>query len=253
MTIKHIKKFFGEIFGLSKQNYVENHPKKKQIIAALVKQRPYAEISKEYDIPRASLMNYVKKQLPEKIAKEQTKDAKTCTDIYLDKLDEITTRCQKLFDACDEWLQDPVDSKKYCLDPRDSELYVVYSKKKKEEADGTVSYSKERKRELLSKIIERIETDGKMQTYSVHYKIADPRSLILKTADTMRGLLELTAKITGDIKEIQAKADIEHVIVPQIVQSVMICTGQAPEIQKALIERLTGIVDDYHDKIQKAI
>lgn len=227
---------------MSKPNLVETHPKKKKIIEALIKQKPYAEIEKEFDIPRFSLMKYVKKQLPAQIAKEQSKNAQGYVDIYLKQVDEITARCRKLFDACDEWLTDPDDPQKYSLDPRASEISVIYHPPGEE---------KQRKSAMLSELIDQLKTNLYVDPVAVRFKTADPRELILKTAESMKGLLELTAKITGDIKEITAKADIEHVIVPRIIQAVMINTGNAPEIQTKLVSSLEGIVDEYHNKIDQ--
>lgn len=219
--------------------FIKNHPQRKEIIKAIVNQEPYSQIAKKYDVSASAVKNFVKDYLAPSVAKEQAKQGREGTKVYLDQIDEITCKCRKLFAACDEWLQDPDDPSKYTLDPRAEELDVVYLE---EDDNGR----KVRKTDTLDRLLNRVERYLDADVVKVTTKHADPRKLILDTAETMARLLELTARITGDIKEIQGRADLEHVVVPQIVQAIMISTAELPEVQRSLVEGLRRIVDGYH-------
>jgi len=128
-------------------------------------------------------------------------------DSVLGELRAALVRVNKLFDACDRWLTDPDDPTRYDIGPRAGDVKVTYEFQEMNAA-GKV-YTK-REKALLSTMLDRINDahDGEWTFTLVVTKHADPRELLLKASETLRGQFELIAKILGELKEQPANVNI---------------------------------------------
>lgn len=112
-------------------------------------------------------------------------------------------RIQLLYDACDRYLRDPEHPERYDLGPRDTDVTVIYEAEEDKESGGDpddenanvkITRVKVRKKALLSELIA-----GVPNIFTISYKIADPRELILKTAVVLKGQLEMIAQLSGEL------------------------------------------------------
>lgn len=106
-------------------------------------------------------------------------------------------RVQKLFDACDRWLADPEDPARYEIGPRAEDVQVTYWEK---EPDGRQVKRKDR----LSTLLCRVSLGRNF--IIIEMKQADPRELVLKTANTLRGALEMLLRVS-DVRDLGARLD----------------------------------------------
>ncbi len=114
----------------------------------------------------------------------------------LDVMDELTRCFQRvnlLFDACDRWLRDADDPTRYDIGPRAGDILVTYEQPG---ADGKPI----RRKEALDRLLARVEGSGvALERWDTKY--ADPRELVLKTAQQLTGQTQLLAKLLGQLDE----------------------------------------------------
>jgi len=101
----------------------------------------------------------------------------------------VHERILKLYDACDRFLQDPTDPTRYSIDPRASEVLVIYT----EWSNGRPRPAKATLQELLRKVAGI--TLGTV--VSIQWAAKDPRDLVLRTAERLERQLEMVAKLLG--------------------------------------------------------
>jgi uncharacterized protein (DUF2235 family) len=157
-----------------------------EINKCLVKGETIRNIAKQFSISPASV-NRHKDHLPQTLIKSQEVVEAVKATSVLSELQKCFTRVNKLFDACDEWLRDVDDPEKYNLDPRASDVSIIYSE---EGPDGKPI----RRKATMSRLLAEIRGAGYM-IESWETKHADPRELILKTAGRLAGQIEILAKL----------------------------------------------------------
>lgn len=210
---------------------VDTHPKKAQIIKAICAGKESLRgIAKQYDINASSVMRYVEDRLSEKAALARTTQDREEGQAVLDQLREVMGRMKKLYDACDDYLKDPVDPEKYNLGPRSWEMDIQY--RTVEEGTGLMI----QRRESLQNILDRIDKQG-YQPWDVRMKIADPRRLIVETAGALTRQLELMAKIEGAIKETTINVTINEKFLA--IKAILVrATEGHPEVMARIVEEL---------------
>jgi hypothetical protein len=109
------------------------------------------------------------------------------------EVQRIMARVQLLFDACDRWLRDPDDSTRYELGPRDHDVQVIY---REVGSNGKAI----QKKAPLSHLLTTLEDAG-VDVERSEWRHADPRELVLKTADRLQSNLELLAKLLGELDD----------------------------------------------------
>lgn len=112
-------------------------------------------------------------------------------DAILTALEKRHATLEKLFDACDRFLEDPADPTRYSLAPRTTEIAIHVG------ANGRGQKT------TLGELLNRAEVAaGGLPVTLVENgtKTADPRRLIRETAETARGVLETLAKVAGLLK-----------------------------------------------------
>ena len=204
---------------------VEIHPQKKKIISALVRGKgSLREIALQYGVTHGSLHRFLKDRLAPQIAKrraaEQVRDGETAVN----QINKVMVRVQKMYDACDEYLQDPEDPDKYYLGPRGDEIMVDYYMYDQEGKNIT------RFKDTLQNIINQLRGTNVTET---RYKYADPRRLLLETAKVLNTQLELLARISGELKNINVSI-IGTAVWIQIQQIILDATKEHPEIRRRL-------------------
>ena len=185
---------------------IDNHPKKSQIIKALINRVPYREITKRYGVTKAAQSRYLNQKLLGRAAR--TEKAKELTDgeNIMKEIVRIMERCEKMYDACDRYLKDPDNPEQYYLGPRAEDIEVVYV----DEIETGEKTKIIREKKLLSEMLKEAYTGTEVK--SIRSKHADPRELLLKTANTINNQLELLARIKGQIID-QMNINAERVII----------------------------------------
>lgn len=111
----------------------------------------------------------------------------------LSRFIDTIEKSHKMLMAADEWLTDPTDPTKYNLNPRLHDVDIVYDQNVGD--DKTI-----RKTEKLSKLMADVEAGLGISIQRGETKIADPRKLLLEAAATMKPILEIYGKQTGQVK-----------------------------------------------------
>lgn len=210
-----------------------SHPKRKAIDARLsaVPRQPISRIAREFGLPETTLARHKKVHLPAPLQVVIDRHAKLEEETremdVLASLGRMVNRAESMLAASDEWLRDPANPEKYNLDPRSSEVWIVW------QPHGGGPRQKAR----LSELLERIETISleyvrktdvlahlapydearESLAYLTHAgpplpvrseidmrlteaKVSDPRELLLKAIATLKPVLELLGKATGQLK-----------------------------------------------------
>ncbi len=218
---------------MSRRAEIDLHPKKKKIIGALIKRVSYRDIAGQYSVTVSSLHRYVRDKLRPQVAKAQAAEQVRDGETAVNQINKVMARVNKMYDACDEYLQDPEDPDKYFLGPRGDEIDI--SILEYDEDDKPI-----RKKRSLQTLIDEInDSNGKTVT-EWHYKHADPRRLLLETAKVLNTQLELLARISGELKNITVSI-IGTPVWIQIQQIILDATKEHPEIRRKLAGHFSSV------------
>src|SRR6476659_2243102 len=170
-----------------------DHKKREEIDRELVgREKPFRYFPERYGIPLTTVYRHYCEHVPARLAKAQGATEAVQGDKLLAHLDQALERVRLLSDACDRWLRDPNDSTQYDVGPRSDDVTVVYT--------ALVNGRRVQKREKLSVLLAKVSGTAPSVDV-VEVKHADPRVLLLKAADTLRGQLELLGKLIGKLRE----------------------------------------------------
>jgi hypothetical protein len=182
---------------LARRFAISDHPDRDKIIRDIIKgEKSTRDIAGAYGLSHASVVRYVRGRLMDQAAAAAEAQDIREGKAVLDRINDLILRMEKLYDACDAYLQDPANPEKYDLFPRAWEFDVIY---RKEVYKGDKVTWVTRK-ESLQSIIESIKAEGYKQP-ELYMKSEDPRKLIIQTAAAIGKQLETIAKIQGDIKD----------------------------------------------------
>lgn len=215
---------------------VDKHPKKKAIIRDLVNQVPYTQIAGNYGMTVNSVQRYATGKLRMSAAKALAKGHYN-GEALLARIEDTIVYVQKMYEACNDWLQDPEDHSRYNLDPRAYEHDVIYNWIITDE-DG--KDTRIRKKANLQELLERAMRDNE-EIIKVESKTADPRKLILDTAQTLNKQLETLAKIAGVVQEVtnvDVNVSVNTVLASNIVQVIQ-REVEDPEVVKRIVEGIS--------------
>ena len=213
---------------------VEQHSKKQQIIKALVRGDTYREITGKYGVTKSALSRYLNRELLQKAA--MAKEARDLSDgkKIVEEIQDIMVKARKMYEACDEYLTDPKDNTKYFLGPRAHEVEVAWEE---EIGDGENPRTVKR-RDTLENLLSLAGKSGRYS--SVKYRYADPRKLLLDTANTLNRHLELLSRIIGAIKEAQINI-INNPSFTMVQQVILDATKDYPEVREKIAKELEKI------------
>lgn len=227
------------------------HPDRAAIDKALIAGEPFRRIAERTGASATSLRRHKASHLAGAIVRAEQKradalerqvvaieDKREADDLDVHtELRRIFRRMNKLMDACDAWLTDPDDPTRYDLGPRSHELKVTYEERD-DSGDRPVVL---RRKKPLSELLATVNEAQPAFTWTlVEHKSADPRKLIVDTANALRPSVELLAKLVGDIDD----RPINFFVFPewQRLQAVIVETLAAfPAARAALTARLAAI------------
>jgi hypothetical protein len=225
---------------------IEKHPDREKIDQELLNKVPMMKIAAKYGISRKAVSHYRKSFAGQfrAVATERTslvtksveelegfrEELRGAESIW-STLRQITQRAWMVLDACHVYLQDPDDPGKYDLGPRGRDITVVM-----DETDNEGRVIK--KKAKLSDLIDEIRGAGRNVT-EVNYRIADPRRLILETANTLNKQLELIARIQGELKD-QTINITQTVEWREIQNTLLQVTKDVPEVREKIANALSA-------------
>ena len=188
------------------------HPDRAAIDKAIVAAEPYRRIAARTGTSVTSLRRHKATHLVDAINRAERNrngaierrvvsiaEKQDADDLDVNtELRRIFLRLNKLMDACDAWLTDPDDPTRYNLNPRAHELSVTY-----EEVDTSGDRPIVlRRKKPLSELLAMIKQEQPTFSWTVvEHKSADPRKLIVETANALRPSVELLAKLVGQLDE----------------------------------------------------
>jgi hypothetical protein len=210
------------------------HPERAVIDRALVSRESFRDISKRFSVSVSAADRHKKGHIPATLVRakavQETSDA---VDVMAE-LQRCFERVNLLFDACDRWLRDADDSTRYDIGPRATELDVTYDEIVRDRNGNPRTVRRKRK---LAELLETVESETRSITM-VETKYADPRELVLKTANRLQGQLELLSKLLDLLKDgntVNVTISADWV---QIRTELMVALRPYPEAAQAVAGRL---------------
>lgn len=223
------------------------HNDRESIDKSLVSGESCRKVAESFGIGESSVHRHKREHLPALLAKAMEREEEHAGELQalvkaqdqqeqeqainvIEELRRCFQRVNLLFDACDRWLRDPEDPSRYDIGPRADDVKVIYMEMGPD--DKLI-----RKKAPLSQLIARLERNG-FDVQSYETKHADPRELVLKTAERLQGQSELLAKLLGQLQETQA---INIILAPQWVElrtTILSALDPYPEAKLALAEVL---------------
>jgi len=217
---------------------IDSHPKKTRIVRDLINQVPYATIANQYGLTLSSVQRYASQKLRMQAAKALKKGYYDGANL-LSRIEDTIVYVQKMYEACDEWLTDPNDPSSYTLDSRADEIKVVYEEAYTDDK-GEVKFNR-RTKDLQSLLNSTLDQEDRL--IMVETKKADPRKLVLDTANTMSKQLELLAKIAGVVQDQVTNINIDTVntaVISSIIQVIESEVSDQPELLKKLVQGIAN-------------
>jgi len=183
---------------------IEGHPKRDEILRAIL--QPGAnrsEIQRRFKVSATALDTFSAKHVTEAMQKaidtvaQIQADTPVTTMDVMAKLALLADRGYRMLSAADAWLEDPNAPGHYNLNPRTHEVDVVWER---EIPIGEDRYRIERKTEKLSNLLRDVEEGLGITVVRGETKTADPRRLLLEAVATLKPVVELIGKATGQIR-----------------------------------------------------
>jgi len=194
---------------------LENRPDRDEILAELIAPGAnLASISRRIGVSHDILARFRDKWLPLPIRNMLNRyDPRALEAAQLDVLSrfiDTIEKSHKMLTAADLWLRDPDDPSVYNLNPRTHEVDIVFEERPSTLGDAcpTCGHQKRevtspvpiRKTEKLWKLMDDVERGLGITVVKGETKIADTRKLLLEAAATMKPILEVYGRSTGQIK-----------------------------------------------------
>ncbi len=218
--------------------------KQKEVIDMIASGATYTAIARKLGCTVSSAQGYIFRNLMPLVCRDLMKREGEGARKILARVERIAGRCEKMSDALDLWLTDPDNPERYTMDPRTDELKCICT------LQGTDSKGKPISRtatiplnELMSQL-EFTEYRG-LSVIPEHlvWKNTDPRKLMLDTARALKELLELLAKITGELKEsVDVHVDVRTQL-SSIVQVINAELEDEPEKKQRIVEAIDASIN----------
>lgn len=173
------------------------HPKHVEIDKALVAETSLRNIAERFSLSVAAINRHKKSHLPDALVQARVVQEEADAIDVMAELRRCFERVNLLFDACDRWLRDADDPTRYDIGPRAEEVDVTYDERI-EDRNGQPRTV--RRKKSLAELLDMIAGERRTVTM-VETKHADPRELVLKTANRLQGQTELFAKLIGELSD----------------------------------------------------
>lgn len=207
------------------------------------------DIARKYAVSRAAVSKRVNRlELSTTSAVAAPIESQRFVRRSIDAIGQLTHslgRVNLLLDACDEWLRDPEAPERYDLGPRSSEVQVTYEAEVRT-ANGSLVTLKRKKpfSELCANLDDGRDEDGARFVGVVkgEYKTADPRELILKSAQEARQTVLAAADLAKMLSDAQMMQQWREVVLDAIGRAAPdVRDAIRAEIQSSLV--LRGLLD----------
>lgn len=171
------------------------HPCRQQIEHAIARRTPDTVITAEYGnaFSVATLANHRKEHIKNAII---AAEAAIRVDRGIDVKQIVFENhevYQKAKRACVRWLNDPDDSEEFDLDPRATEVDIVYYDLSDRDEKGKPT----RKKAPLQELLNKVAIGANYEVKSHYDKSIDVRRYVLEVLHEERGDLEFYAKLAG--------------------------------------------------------
>lgn len=181
-----------------------------------------AEIASAYGVSKPRICQRVKRlELTVTAASTLVPEtARQHVAVQLDAMEQLNRslgRVNLLMDACDDWLRDPENPERYDLGPRSGEVDVIYEVEVTR-GDRLVVEKRKKKFSELCAYLEGTDDDGARFVGVVkgEYKHADPRELILKTANEVRQTMSTAADIARMLADARAMQALRESVIEEV-------------------------------------
>lgn len=213
---------------------IDKHPNKQLIVHDIVS-GVYSDeaIASRYNLSGAGVVaTYRKKALPEMLRLMAYRD----TDGLIAAITQNLVRVDKMLEGLEKWAVDPDNPDAFTMDPRASEISVIYTK--------SILQGKKilriRLKENLQDVIDRLFSEDEKIGIRLETHKADQRIVLLKAMDTMRKNLELLieardALTVKDNDDSSYRANLEELM--QVIQEAL---RPYPEAMAALTKAVAS-------------
>jgi replication fork clamp-binding protein CrfC len=207
-------------------------PEREAIDRALVGGTACREVAALYRVSPDAVERHKAAHLPKTLTEaRQAADGAHALDV-MEELQRCFQRVNLLFDACDRWLRDADDPARYDIGPRAGDILVTYEQPGD---DGRP----QRRKESLDRLLARVEDSGvALERWDTKY--ADPRELVLKTAQQLTGQTQLLAKLLGQLDE---RPQVNVLMAPEWLQvraALLMALAPHPEARRAVAAALVS-------------
>lgn len=168
------------------------------------------KIAEEFGFRPNTLRGHYMKHLPGALRVVAARHAELVKETngldVMASLGRCADKAERMLAAADAWLRDPNDPEKYNLNPRTHEVEIVYEER--------VDKLTVRKTARLSDLMRAVEEGLGVTVVKGEARTADPRKLLLDAVASLKPVVELIGKQTGQIK---ADPKIEIHLHPEVV------------------------------------
>lgn len=206
-----------------------------------------ADIARKYAVSPAAVSKRVKQLgLTTLTAAVQPFEARRHVRQSIDAMEQVGRNLEKanlLMDACDEWLRDADDPSKYDIGARSEEIDVTYEV----EVSTPQGFRVEKRKKPLTFLMDQLEGRDEDGARFIGWKYgeakrADPRDLILKTAQETRGNLSLAADLARTLADIRVMHTFREVTLQEIAKvAPEVAVNIAEAVRRSIV--LQGLLD----------
>lgn len=218
---------------MPRKREIDRHPKKDQIIKALVRGDAYRDIAGRYGVSKAALSRYLRDKLLPQTARVAYEKGIRDGSLAFDQITRAIERVNKMYRACDEYLAHPDKPGEYFLGPRAAEVTISYR-----EIDPEGNWQLRSCR--LQNALDRLTKAG-MIPVSYRYQHTDPRKLVLDTMSKATEQLEFLAKVEGKLQDIVVNIETVEQWA-QIKIAIIGALENVPDAKTAVVEALRDLV-----------
>jgi hypothetical protein len=219
------------------------HPDRPAIEAAIVAGTSAPKIAAQHGTSPDAVLRHKQRHLGATLVRAAQLVAAVEVEKHREALD-VMAELRRLFrhtnlllDACDAWLRDPADPTRYTLEPRATEVMVVYE----EIGQGGQLH---RRKAPLDRLLARLAA-GEMTAVGYEMKRVDVRELLLKAVGQVRPSIELLAKLGGELEE---RPVLNLVLTPEwltLRTALLDVLAPYPEARAAVASRLQAL-EEHH-------
>lgn len=229
-----------------------DHPSRVEIDSALANpDRPLRSIARQYDLIHTTLnrhkLNCIGKGLlklrearDEVVAVQKIESATAYRNAVAEQVEngqllaavtvereiaKLFERVNKLYDACDGYLENPQLPGTYVLDARASEIRIVWEEVTEESADSPKPVWVKKTGTLQEALALAFSNGHRRLVRTNPIRYSDPRELILKAAGELRQTVDLLAKLEGRYRPVEKELHQGDTIQLSLVVNVLAANG----------------------------